>query len=123
MLTVALVEGAAPTLRGQGRGGRNVEFLLSLAVELGGLPGVFALAADTDGIDGAEEVAGAIVTPDTLARAEARGLRAKASLADNDGHGFFEAIGDGVITGPTLTNVNDFRAILIAAAPLADATA
>ena len=102
------------TVRGNGRGGRNVEFLLSLAVELGGLPGVFALAADTDGIDGAEEVAGAIITPDTLARAEARGLRAKASLADNDGHGFFEAIGDQVVTGPTLTNVNDFRAILIA---------
>lgn len=111
------------TVRGGGRGGRNVEFLLSLAVELGGLPGVFALAADTDGIDGAEEVAGAIVTPDTLARAEARGLRAKASLADNDGHGFFEALGDGVITGPTLTNVNDFRAILIAPAPPAGATA
>jgi hydroxypyruvate reductase len=101
------------TVRGKGRGGRNVEFLLSLAVELDGLVGVFALAGDTDGIDGAEEVAGAIVTPNTLARAEARGIRAKASLADNDGHGFFEALGDQVITGPTLTNVNDFRAVLI----------
>ena len=103
------------TVRGQGRGGRNVEFLLSLAVDLDGLPGVYALAADTDGIDGAEEVAGAIVAPDTLARAEARGIRAKQRLADNDGHGFFEALGDQVITGPTLTNVNDFRAILITA--------
>ena len=101
------------TVRGNGRGGRNVEFLLSLAVELDGLPGVFALAADTDGIDGVEEVAGAIITPDTLARAQAHGVRAKARLAHNDGHGFFEALGDGVITGPTLTNVNDFRALLV----------
>lgn len=95
------------------RGGRNVEFLLALAVELDGLPGVFALAGDTDGVDGAEEVAGAIVTPDTLARAARRGISAKACLADNDGHGFFEALGDQVITGPTLTNVNDCRAILV----------
>ena len=101
------------TVRGSGRGGRNVEFLLSLAVELDGLPGVFALAGDTDGVDGAEEIAGAIATPDTLARAPARGMSAKACLADNDGHGFFEALGDQVITGPTLTNVNDFRAILV----------
>jgi glycerate 2-kinase len=105
------------TVRGKGRGGRNVEFLLALAVELGGLPGVFALAGDTDGIDGAEEIAGAVVTSDTLARAEASGINAKACLADNDGHGFFEALGDQVITGPTLTNVNDFRAILITADP------
>jgi glycerate 2-kinase len=105
------------TVRGKGRGGRNVEFLLSLAVEFDGLPGVFALAGDSDGLDGAEEVAGAIVTPDTLTRAEARGVRAKASLADNDGHGFFEAIGDQVVTGPTLTNVNDFRAILVLPPP------
>jgi hydroxypyruvate reductase len=103
------------TVRGKGRGGRNVEFLLSLAVELHGLPEVFALAADTDGIDGAEEVAGAIITPDTLARAQAQGINAKERLADNDGHGFFEALGDQVITGPTLTNVNDFRAILVTA--------
>ncbi len=101
------------TVRGKGRGGRNVEFLLSLAVELDGLPGVSALAADTDGIDGAEEVAGAIVTPDTIARARAEGIDAKQRLADNDGHGFFEALGDQVVTGPTLTNVNDFRAILV----------
>jgi len=101
------------TVRGQGRGGRNVEFLLSLAVALNGLPDVFALAGDTDGVDGAEEVAGAIVAPDTLARAAALSLNAKASLANNDGHGFFATLGDQVITGPTLTNVNDFRAILI----------
>lgn len=101
------------TVRGKGRGGRNVEFLLALAVALDGAPGVHALAGDTDGIDGAEETAGAIVTPDTLARAAALGVDAKASLADNDGHGFFEALGDTVVTGPTLTNVNDFRAILI----------
>jgi hydroxypyruvate reductase len=101
------------TLRGRGRGGRNVEFLLSLAVALGGMPSVWAIAGDTDGVDGAEEIAGAIVTPDTLARAAALGISASASLADNDGHGFFAAIGDQVITGPTLTNVNDFRAIYI----------
>jgi glycerate 2-kinase len=101
------------TVRGQGRGGRNVEFLLALAVELQGRTGVFAIAGDTDGIDGSEEIAGAVVTPDTLARAEARGIRAKECLADNDGHGFFEALGDHIVTGPTLTNVNDFRAILI----------
>ena len=101
------------TVRGTGRGGRNVEFLLSLAVALDGQPGTYAIAGDTDGVDGAEEIAGAILTPDTLARAAARGVDAKARLADNDGHGFFEALGDQVITGPTLTNVNDFRAILV----------
>jgi glycerate 2-kinase len=84
-------------------------------VELDGLPNVFALAGDTDGVDSAEEVAGAIVTPDTLARATALGIDAKASLANNDGHSFFEALGDQVITGPTRTNVNDFRAIMITA--------
>jgi hydroxypyruvate reductase len=101
------------TVKGQGRGGRNVELLLSLAVALQGLPGAWAIAGDTDGIDGAEAAAGAVVTPDTLARAAALGIDAKASLANNDGHGFFEALGDQVVTGPTLTNVNDFRAILI----------
>jgi hydroxypyruvate reductase len=101
------------TVKGHGRGGRNVEFLLSLAVALNGLPGVWAIAGDTDGIDGAEEVAGAVVTPNTLTRAAAKGINAKVSLAENDGHGFFAALGDGVVTGPTLTNVNDFRAILI----------
>jgi len=101
------------TVKGTGRGGRNVEFLLALAVKLAGLPGVFALAADTDGVDGAEEVAGAIVTPDTLTRAAELGIDAKQSLANNDAHTFFAALGDQVITGPTLTNVNDFRAILV----------
>jgi hydroxypyruvate reductase len=101
------------TVRGKGRGGRNVEFLLSLAVTLKGLPGVFALAADTDGVDGAEEIAGAIVAPDTLARAVQLGLNPRERLADNDAHSFFAALGDQVITGPTRTNVNDFRAILI----------
>ncbi|MBK9243499.1 MAG: glycerate kinase [Burkholderiales bacterium] len=101
------------TVRGQGRGGRNVEFLLSLAVALDGLPNAWAIAGDTDGVDGAEEIAGAIVTPDTLARAWSRGIRAADRLLANDGHGFFEALGDQVITGPTLTNVNDFRAVLL----------
>jgi hydroxypyruvate reductase len=101
------------TLRGKGRGGRNVEYLLSLAVALDGLPGIWAIAGDTDGVDGAEEIAGAIVTPDSLARAAAIGNNAKESLAENDGHGFFGALGDQVVTGPTLTNVNDFRAILV----------
>lgn len=101
------------TVRGRGRGGRNVEFLLSLAVALEGLASVWAIAGDTDGIDGAEEVAGAIVAPDTLARAFSQGMRAADRLADNDGHGFFEALGDQVITGPTLTNVNDFRAVMV----------
>ena len=104
------------TLKGDGRGGRNVEFLLSLAVALGGLSGVHALAGDTDGVDGAEEIAGAVLTPDTLARAWALGINPRASLDRNDGHGFFQALGDSVITGPTLTNVNDFRAIVVDAA-------
>jgi hydroxypyruvate reductase len=104
------------TLRGRGRGGRNVEFLLALAVALDGEPGVHALAADTDGVDGQEEIAGAQLAPDTLARAWAQGRHPRRSLDDNDGHGFFEALGDSVITGPTLTNVNDFRAILIGGA-------
>ena len=103
------------TVRGNGRGGRNVEFLLSLAIALDGRPGVFAIAGDTDGVDGQEEMAGAIVAPDTLSRAWAKGIRPRDSLANNDGHGFFEALGDSVVTGPTLTNVNDFRAILVTA--------
>jgi glycerate 2-kinase len=103
----------AVTVRGTGRGGRNVEFLLSLAVELDGRPEIFAIACDTDGTDGAEEVAGAIITPDSLERARARGLNPRARLADNDAHGFFRALGDQVVTGPTLTNVNDFRAVLV----------
>ena len=112
---VALISGGETTVtvRGKGRGGRNVEFLLSLAVELDGLPNVYALAADTDGIDGAADNAGAILTPDTLVRARAQGIDAKQSLDNNDGHGFFEALGDQIVTGATLTNVNDFRVILI----------
>ena len=98
---------------GKGRGGRNVEFLLSLAVALNGLPGVYALAADTDGVDGAEEIAGAVLTPSTLQRAWALGTNPRNSLDHNDAHSFFQALGDSVVTGPTLTNVNDFRAILI----------
>jgi hydroxypyruvate reductase len=102
------------TLRGEGRGGRNVELLLSLAVALAGEPGVWALAGDTDGMDGVEEVAGALATPDTLARAWDIGMRPRERLDANDGHGFFGALGDSVVTGPTLTNVNDFRAVLVA---------
>ena len=102
------------TMRGNGRGGRNVEFLLSLGVALDGLAGIHAIAGDTDGVDGQEEIAGAYLAPDSLQRAWAMGIRPKDSLADNDGHGFFGALGDSVVTGPTLTNVNDFRAILIA---------
>ena len=101
------------TVRGSGRGGRNAEFLLALALHLNGAPGISALAADTDGIDGSEDNAGALALPDTLARARAKGLDARAMLADNDGYGFFAGLGDLVITGPTLTNVNDFRALLI----------
>jgi glycerate 2-kinase len=100
-------------LKGSGRGGRNVEFLLALAVALNGEPGISALAGDTDGVDGQEEIAGALLTPETLARAWALGMNPRERLDDNDGHGFFEALGDAVITGPTLTNVNDFRAIVI----------
>ncbi|NMM79975.1 glycerate kinase [Acidovorax sp. SRB_14] len=101
------------TVRGEGRGGRNVEFLLALGVALQGHPRIHALAADTDGVDGQEEIAGACLAPDTLARAWALGIKPRDALANNDGHGFFEALGDTVVTGPTLTNVNDFRAIVI----------
>ncbi|CAJ0716024.1 MULTISPECIES: glycerate kinase [Ralstonia] len=101
------------TVRGSGRGGRNAEFLLALGVALDGLPGVHAIACDTDGIDGSEDNAGAILTPDSLARAEALGLKPKQLLDNNDGYGFFDALGDLIVTGPTRTNVNDFRAILI----------
>jgi glycerate 2-kinase len=103
------------TVRGAGRGGRNVEFLLSLAIALDRHPRIHALAGDTDGVDGQEEIAGATIAPDSLARAWAQGLRPQDMLANNDGHRFFTVLGDSVITGPTLTNVNDFRAILIQA--------
>ncbi|MDJ1157069.1 glycerate kinase [Chelatococcus sp. SYSU_G07232] len=101
------------TVRGRGRGGRNAEFLLSLAVALGGHPAIHAIACDTDGIDGSEDNAGALLFPDSLARAAKLGLDPRGMLADNDGYGFFSALGDLVVTGPTLTNVNDFRAILV----------
>ncbi|MFZ5575021.1 MAG: glycerate kinase type-2 family protein [Pseudomonadota bacterium] len=112
---LALVSGGETTvtLRPQhGRGGRNAEFLLALALALQDTP-AWAIACDTDGIDGSEDNAGAILTPDTLARAQARGIDAAARLAAHDSHGFFAALGDLVVTGPTRTNVNDFRALLL----------
>lgn len=113
---VALVSGGecTVTLRGDGRGGRCSEFLLALLKELGGMSGLHAIAADTDGIDGVESNAGALMGPDSAARAAALGLDARRSLDDNDGWGFFSALGDLVVTGPTRTNVNDYRAILLA---------
>lgn len=101
------------TVRGAGRGGPNTEFLLALAIALDGHDGIYAIACDTDGIDGVEDNAGAIVRPDTLARAAEKGLDPRAFLADNDAYAFFHALGDLIQTGPTRTNVNDFRAILI----------
>ena len=101
------------TVTGKGRGGRNVEFLLALAMALNSVDGISALACDTDGIDGAGDNAGAIVYPNSLARAAARGISAASALAANDAYGFFAALGDLVMTGPTLTNVNDFRAVLV----------
>ena len=123
-LRAGLRRGAAPILllsggeltvtkRGNGCGGPNAEFALALALALDGAPGVFALACDTDGVDGAAEVAGAVITPDTLRRAARLGFDPAQALTRNDAHGFFAAVGGQVITGPTLTNVNDFRAILI----------
>ena len=112
---IALISGGETTvtLRKQGRGGRCSEFLLSLAVSLDGLDDTWALACDTDGIDGSEDNAGAILTPDALARARAAGLAPKKMLAENDSYGFFAALGDLVVTGPTRTNVNDYRIIVI----------
>ena len=101
------------TVRGRGRGGRNAEFLLSFATAVDGTAGIFALACDTDGIDGSEDNAGALYTPDSMARAKQQGLRARDMLANNDGYGFFSALDDLIVTGPTRTNVNDFRAILV----------
>jgi hydroxypyruvate reductase len=98
-----------------GRGGRNMEYLLSLAIALDGAGGIYALACDTDGIDGTEDAAGAILMPDTLERAKAAGLDAAQHLEENNAYLFFEGIGDLVVTGPTLTNVNDFRVMLIEA--------
>ena len=112
---VALISGGecTVTVRGNGRGGRCAEFLTSLAVELDGMPNVYALAADTDGIDGTEDNAGALLFPDSPARAASRKITAKKMLANNDGYSYFEALGDLLITGPTRTNVNDYRVILV----------
>lgn len=101
------------TRTGEGIGGPNAEYALALAIALKGAPGIHAIACDTDGVDGAAEVAGAVIGPHTLETARALGADAAAALTDNDAHGFFDMLGDQVITGPTLTNVNDFRAILI----------
>ena len=101
------------TVAGSGRGGRNTEYLLALALELNGISGHAALACDTDGIDGTERNAGAIIEPDTLERARDQGMSPEDALARNDAHGFFQSLGDLVTTGPTRTNVNDFRAILL----------
>lgn len=111
-----LLSGGETTVRvrGNGRGGRNVEFLLSLAVTLEGTSSIYALACDTDGIDGSEDNAGALLRPDTLARARVMGLNAGEYLANNDAYSFFERLDDLIVTGPTRTNVNDFRAVLIA---------
>ena len=112
---VALISGGecTVTVRGNGRGGRCSEFLLSLALELDAMPDTHALACDTDGIDGSEDNAGAVLGPESIARADQKGFSAKKLLANNDGYGFFEALGDLVVTGPTRTNVNDYRAILL----------
>ena len=112
---VALISGGETTVtvQGNGRGGRCTEFLLSLAIDLDGLERVWSIAADTDGIDGSEDNAGAWLAPDALARARALGLNPQRLLSNNDGYGFFEALGGLVVTGPTRTNVNDFRVILV----------
>jgi len=112
---VALISGGETTVtvRGKGRGGRNAEFLLALALDLNGAENIHALACDTDGVDGSEDNAGATLAPDSLARAGKKKLDPKRLLDDNDGYGFFSALGDLVVTGPTRTNVNDYRAILV----------
>ncbi|TAG14627.1 MAG: glycerate kinase, partial [Rhodobacterales bacterium] len=101
------------TRTGDGVGGPNAEFCLALALALDGAAGIHAIACDTDGVDGAAEVAGAVIGPETLAKAKAAGWDAGAALGRNDAHSFFAAVGGQVVTGPTLTNVNDFRAVLI----------
>jgi hydroxypyruvate reductase len=102
------------TVRGAGRGGPNAEFLLGMALALRGQPEIWAIACDTDGIDGTEDNAGAWIGPETLARAQAAGIDASAALTENDSYGFFSRLGDLIVTGPTRTNVSDFRAVLIA---------
>lgn len=112
----AIVSGGETTVavqNSEGKGGRNLEYLLGLAIALDGAPGISALACDTDGIDGTEDAAGAIVVPDTLKRAKQLGLDPVEHLRTNNAYPFFEALGDLVLTGPTRTNVNDFRVILI----------
>jgi len=114
---VALISGGECTVtvrNEKGRGGRCAEFLLSLGIELADVPQTWAIAADTDGIDGSEDNAGAVLTADSLQRAMARGVNARRCLEANDSYGFFSALGDLVVTGPTRTNVNDYRAILVA---------
>jgi len=106
-----VVQGGDP--EGTGRGGRNVELALALALALRGAKDIHAIACDTDGVDGSEEVAGALIGPDTLRRGGQLGVDAAAALANNDGHSFFATLGNQVVTGPTLTNVNDFRAVLV----------
>jgi len=112
---VALISGGecTVTVRGNGRGGRCAEFLASLAAEIDGMPDVYAIAADTDGIDGTEDNAGAVLLPNSKSRADQLGISARKMLANNDGYSYFSALGDLVITGPTLTNVNDYRVILV----------
>jgi glycerate 2-kinase len=114
-LPLVLLSGGETTVTvlGKGRGGRNAEFLLALAVALDGAPGIHGIACDTDGIDGTEDNAGAIMGPDSFTRASQAHVNLKAKLAENDAYGAFQALGDLVVTGPTRTNVNDFRAILI----------
>ncbi len=114
-LPAAIISGGelTVTIKGKGRGGPNAEYLLALARALDGHAGIYALACDTDGIDGSEDNAGALIEPDTLARAKALGLDPVAMLADNDSYGFFDRLDDLIVTGPTRTNVNDLRAILI----------
>lgn len=112
---IALLSGGetSVTVKGNGRGGRNTEFLLSLLIALDGMANVHALACDTDGIDGSEDNAGAIIAPDSLTRAMKNGLNPASSLFNNDAHTFFAKLGDLVVTGPTYTNVNDYRVILL----------
>jgi hydroxypyruvate reductase len=112
---VVLISGGecTVTVRGNGRGGRCAEFLISLAVELDGMPDAYAVAADTDGIYRTEDNAGALLFPDSPVRAAAKGISAAKMLANNDGYSYFKALGDLLVTGPTRTNVNDYRAILV----------
>ena len=112
---VALISGGecTVTVRGNGRGGRCAEFLVSLVDDLKGADGIHALACDTDGIDGTEDNAGAIASPDSPARAGKLGINAAKMLANNDGYSYFSALGDLVVTGPTRTNINDYRVILV----------